>query len=246
MALNYITLVLDLADGTGTPLATGQALLNPSAQLTDATDDMIVTKAQLSAKLAGSYPQVRLLATDNTALRLQDGRGRSLSPGRRGTHGRSRSSSRPALTLSPRPAPARPCSLPSAAPMPTASRPCSPVVAARRVRWRAGGFHLPAVEDAEYEPVMLFINHSCEPNVGFAGNTVLVAMRDISPGEELTIDYALFDEYDGMMQCRCGTPSCRATIGSQDWQRPELQRKYGNYFSCYLLHRLARQPDRSG
>jgi hypothetical protein len=59
MALNYITLVLDLADGTGTPLATGQALLNPSAQLTDATDDMIVTKAQLSAKLAGSYPQAR-------------------------------------------------------------------------------------------------------------------------------------------------------------------------------------------
>ena len=71
-------------------------------------------------------PQVRLLATDNTALRLQDGRGRSLSPGRRGTLSRSRSSSRPALTLSPRPAPARPCSLPSAAPMPTARRSCSP------------------------------------------------------------------------------------------------------------------------
>ena len=45
---------------------------------------------------------------------------------------------------------------------------------------------------------MLFINHSCEPNVGFAGNTVLVAMRDISPGEELTTDYALFDDYDGI------------------------------------------------
>ena len=78
---------------------------------------------------------------------------------------------------------------------------------------------------------MLFINHSCEPNVGFAGNTVLVAMRDISPGEEPTADYALFDDYDGMMQCRCGTPSCRATIGGQDWQWPDLQRKYGNYFS---------------
>jgi hypothetical protein len=69
---------------------------------------------------------------------------------------------------------------------------------------------------------MLFINHSCEPNVGFAGNTVLVAMRDISPGEELTTDYALFDDYDGMMQCRCGTPSCRATIGGQDWQRRDM------------------------
>jgi uncharacterized protein len=103
----------------------------------------------------------------------------------------------------------------------------------------AGGFHLAAVQDAEYEPVMLFINHSCEPNVGFAGNIVLVAMRDISPGEELTTDYALFDDYDGMMHCQCGTPSCRGTIGGRDWQRPDLQRRYGNYFSSYLLHRLA-------
>ena len=93
---------------------------------------------------------------------------------------------------------------------------------------------------------MLFINHSCGPNVGFAGNTVLVAIRDISPGEELTTDYALFDDYDGMMQCRCGTPSCRATISGQDWQRPDLHRKYGNHFSSYLLHRLAHQPDRPG
>src|ERR671921_647809 len=57
----------------------------------------------------------------------------------------------------------------------------------------ADGFHLVASDEAEYEPVMLFLNHSCEPNVGFAGNTVLVAMRDINPDEELTTDYALFD-----------------------------------------------------
>lgn len=49
----------------------------------------------------------------------------------------------------------------------------------------ADGFHLVALEEAEYEPVMLFINHSCDPNVGFAGNIVLVAMRDIGPDEEL-------------------------------------------------------------
>jgi hypothetical protein len=102
----------------------------------------------------------------------------------------------------------------------------------------ADGFHLVALEDAEYEPVMLFINHSCEPNVGFAGNIILAAMRDISAGEELTTDYALFDDYDGEMQCQCGTASCRGTIGGRDWQHPELQRKYGNYFSSYLLHRL--------
>ncbi|MGH3305414.1 MAG: SET domain-containing protein [Streptosporangiaceae bacterium] len=104
----------------------------------------------------------------------------------------------------------------------------------------ADDFSLVAMEEAEYEPVMLFLNHSCEPNVGFGGNIVLVAMRDISAGEELTTDYALMDDCDGAMECRCGTPSCRGTIGGRDWQRADLQRKYGGYFSAYLLSRLAR------
>ena len=107
----------------------------------------------------------------------------------------------------------------------------------------ADGFHLAALEEAEYEPVMLFINHSCKPNVGFAGNTVLVAMRDIGPGEELTTDYALFDDHDETMECQCRTPSCRGTINGRDWQRPDLQCKYGTYFSSYLLRRLAYRPD---
>jgi uncharacterized protein len=106
----------------------------------------------------------------------------------------------------------------------------------------ADGFHLAAVEEAEYEPVMLFINHSCEPNVGFAGNIVLVAMRDITAGEELTTDYALFDDADDPMTCNCGTPACRGTISGRDWQRPELQRKYGDYFSWYLLRRFRPSP----
>ncbi len=103
----------------------------------------------------------------------------------------------------------------------------------------ADGLHLAAIEDDEYEPVMLFINHSCEPNVGFAGNIVLIAMRDVAPGEELTTDYALFDDADDAMTCNCGTASCRGTISGRDWQLPELQRRYGGYFSWYLLRRFA-------
>jgi hypothetical protein len=87
---------------------------------------------------------------------------------------------------------------------------------------------LVALEEAEYEPVVLFLNHSCEPNVGFAGNTVLVAMRDIDPGEELTTDYALFDHYDGEMDCRCGTASCRRTINGRDWRCREPQAGMGS------------------
>jgi SET domain-containing protein len=98
--------------------------------------------------------------------------------------------------------------------------------------------HLAALTDGEYVPVMLFLNHSCEPNVGFAGNVVLVAMRDVAAGEELTTDYAMFDDYDGAMTCSCGTPSCRGVIDGRDWRRPELQRRYAGYFSWYLQRKI--------
>ena len=81
----------------------------------------------------------------------------------------------------------------------------------------ADGFHLVALDEAEYEPVMLFINHSCEPNVGFAGNIVLVAMRDVAAGEELTTDYALFDDADDPM-----TLQLRHAILPRHDQRPGL------------------------
>jgi SET domain-containing protein len=100
-----------------------------------------------------------------------------------------------------------------------------------------------ALEDAEYEPVMLFLNHSCQPSVGFAGNIVLVAMRDVSAGEELVTDYALFDDDDGEMPCRRGTVSCRGTIGGRDWQRPQLQHKYGTTYPAISCAKSPTGPD---
>jgi len=110
--------------------------------------------------------------------------------------------------------------------------------------------HLVALTDDEYEPVMLFINHSCEPNVGFGGNVVLVAMRDIAAGEELTTDYAMFDDYEGSMECHCGRPQCRGVVDGRDWRRPELQERYRGYLSWYLERRIERdratQPGAGG
>jgi SET domain-containing protein len=102
----------------------------------------------------------------------------------------------------------------------------------------ADDFHIAALDASEYEAVMLFLNHSCEPNVGVAGNIVFVAMRDIAAGEELTTDYALFDDYDDQMTCNCGRPTCRRVISGKDWQRPELQARYSGYFSTYLQRKL--------
>jgi len=109
----------------------------------------------------------------------------------------------------------------------------------------ADGFHLAALEDDEYEPVMLFINHSCEPNVGFAGNVVLIAMREVTAGEELTTDYALFDDYAGQMTCHCNTASCRRVIDGHDWRRSDLQQRYHGYFSWYLQRKITEMHARS-
>lgn len=55
-------------------------------------------------------------------------------------------------------------------------------------------------------------NHSCDPNSRYAGLDV-VALRDITAGEELTLDYAtLCDENMPPFDCQCGAPNCRGRI----------------------------------
>jgi D-alanine-D-alanine ligase len=51
-------------------------------------------------------------------------------------------------------------------------------------------------------------NHSCDPNTSYEGLNV-VALRNISKGEELTLNYASFlDEHMEPFNCRCGAANC--------------------------------------
>jgi SET domain-containing protein len=56
-----------------------------------------------------------------------------------------------------------------------------------------------------------YINHSCEPNAymrAVPGDKVaFFALRDISPGEEVTVDYR---DSDHPEVCRCGAEKCRS------------------------------------
>jgi SET domain-containing protein len=98
----------------------------------------------------------------------------------------------------------------------------------------ADGFVLGPLTKRETEAVMMFLNHSCEPNVGIRGQILFVAMRAIRRGEELTIDYAMFGGDPKPMRCACGAAACRGVITPADWRRKDLQRKYRGYFSAYL------------
>ena len=60
-----------------------------------------------------------------------------------------------------------------------------------------------------------YINHACRPNceaVLRKGRMMFVALRDIAPGEEITLDYGkeYFDLFIAPFGCRCATCAKRA------------------------------------
>jgi len=58
-----------------------------------------------------------------------------------------------------------------------------------------------------------FINHSCDPNCFsrvMRGHMLFFALRDIAPGEELTLDYTP-SQHPGR-RCTCGAASCRGIM----------------------------------
>ena len=59
-----------------------------------------------------------------------------------------------------------------------------------------------------------YINHSCEPNAFMKtlyGHVLFLALRDIEPGEEITVDYHTTLHSD-KKRCYCGARTCRGTI----------------------------------
>jgi SET domain-containing protein len=63
-----------------------------------------------------------------------------------------------------------------------------------------------------------YINHSCDPNAYMTtmyGHILFFALRDIQPGEEITIDYESTLHSD-KKRCYCGAKNCRGTINRID------------------------------
>lgn len=94
------------------------------------------------------------------------------------------------------------------------------------------------MEMHEREASMMHLNHSCAPNLGLVGQVSYAAMRPITPGEELSFDYATGDDDDWEMDCLCGAIQCRGVITGKDWKRLDLQQKYKGWFAPYLQRKL--------
>ena len=99
-------------------------------------------------------------------------------------------------------------------------------------------FYLAPRTADDVEDMSVFINHSCDPNVGFRGQVVYVAMRDISAGEELCHDYSMERSDNYLLDCHCESALCRGKVTGQDWKLSELQKRYGDYFSIYIRNKF--------
>ena len=79
-----------------------------------------------------------------------------------------------------------------------------------------------------------FLNHSCEPNLGWR-DTTLVTLRPVAAGEELTYDYATATaDPRFLLRCHCESYRCRQMVTGDDWRIPELQERYAGQWSVPL------------
>lgn len=93
-------------------------------------------------------------------------------------------------------------------------------------------------EEGEVEHMVVMINHSCDANVGFAGQVTYITLRDIAVDEELCHDYAMMRTAPYRLECACGSPLCRGVVTGDDWQRADVQERYGRAFQPHILARL--------
>jgi uncharacterized protein len=74
------------------------------------------------------------------------------------------------------------------------------------------------------------LNHSCEANVLDFGLDFGIAVKDILPNDEITIDYGTFyadlKYNDWTVQCSCKKKSCRKIISPSDFSNQKTQKHW--------------------
>lgn len=71
-----------------------------------------------------------------------------------------------------------------------------------------------AIDFSRSADPMRYTNHSCRPNARLCirqGRVEFYALRDIAPGDEITVDYGE-THHEGRLACRCGAPGCRGAL----------------------------------
>jgi hypothetical protein len=80
-----------------------------------------------------------------------------------------------------------------------------------------------------------FLNHSCDPDVGWVDAFALATMVDVAAGAELVADYAMsITEPDWFLRCHCPSRRCRQMVEGTDWRIAVLQERYAGWWTPYV------------
>lgn len=80
----------------------------------------------------------------------------------------------------------------------------------------------------------MYLNHHCEPSA-WIHERVLVALRDIAPGEGVTFDYNT-TEWDmaSPFDCHCGSAHCVGRVRGAKHLTPEQRARVERWLAAYL------------
>jgi hypothetical protein len=100
-------------------------------------------------------------------------------------------------------------------------------------------------ESKDPKNVENFINHSCSPNgyINFEDLTYK-ALRDIKPGEELTVNYLTHElELANPFKCLCGSKNCYGNIRGFRFLTLNQQKELAPFISPYLKSKLKNEKN---
>jgi uncharacterized protein len=84
-----------------------------------------------------------------------------------------------------------------------------------------------------------YVNHCCDPNAfkRFRNEVIdIVAMRDISAGDEITYDYMINTATGNAWRCDCGSKKCRGSTSVSFFDLPiNLQLQYRPYLAPWFV-----------
>jgi hypothetical protein len=105
-------------------------------------------------------------------------------------------------------------------------------------------FQIGPSQHLETSEIARFVNHSCEPRcylrLSSGASLELVTLIALTTGDEITLDYAMFENErpDGPIPCLCGSDSCRGFLLGYN----ELDRDQQAAIAPFVLPHLLRAP----
>ncbi len=95
----------------------------------------------------------------------------------------------------------------------------------------------------------IYFNHSCDPNAGIRAKGIMIAIKDINIGDEITYDYSTtewtwdkFGKYkEWEMNCNCGSLMCRKKILQFPLLPQDVKNKYlqADALQDFIIRKLA-------